>query len=77
MSGPLEVIGPIQDGKGAEIVPPSLDQAREFARHSKAENTLRGYRADWRDFCGWCEAHAVCWLPASAETRRPAWCGTL
>jgi hypothetical protein len=46
MSGPLEVIGPIQgtsEGvRGADVVPPSLDPAREFARHSKAENTLRG-----------------------------------
>ena len=54
MSGPLEVIGPVTGGKGADIVPPSLDRAREFARQSKAENTLRGYRADWRDFCTWC-----------------------
>jgi len=71
MSGPMEVIGPIQGGKGiegADIVPPSLDQAREFARQSKAENTLRGYRTDWRDFCGWCETHAVCCLPSSPET---------
>jgi site-specific recombinase XerD len=67
MSGPLEVIGPIA-GKGADIVPPSLEQAREFARQSKAENTLRGYRADWRDFCGWCDAHALSPLPASPET---------
>jgi hypothetical protein len=63
------VIGPIRDDKQADIVAPvSLEQAREFARHSKAENTLRGYRADWKDFCGWCEAHAVCPLPASPET---------
>ena len=55
----LEVIGPIQGSTGADIVPPSaLDQAREFARRSKAENTLRGYRADWRDFCSWCEVQA-------------------
>jgi integrase len=68
MSVPLEVISPIQGHKGADIVPPSLDQAREFARHSKAENTLRGYRADWRDFCSWCESHALSPLPASPET---------
>jgi integrase len=68
MSGPLEVIGPIQGAKGADIVPPSLEQAREFARQSKAENTLRGYRADWRDFCAWCESHALIPLPASPET---------
>jgi site-specific recombinase XerD len=67
MTGTAEVIGPIQ-GKGAEIVPPSLEQAREFARHSKAENTLRGYRADWRAFCSWCESHGACPLPAAPET---------
>ena len=32
-----ELTVPVQvDGKGADIVPPSLDQAREFARRSKA-----------------------------------------
>ena len=66
MSADTAVIGPIQD-KGADIVPPSLEQAREFARQSKAENTLRGYRADWRDFCAWCESHALCPLPARPE----------
>jgi integrase len=55
--------------KGADLVPsPSLDRAREFARQSKAENTLRGYRGDWKDFCGWCGARELCPLPASAET---------
>ena len=62
-----ELIGPIQ-GTGADIVPPSLDRAREFARHSKAENTLRGYRADWCDFCAWCETHGLRPLPAIPET---------
>jgi integrase len=54
-------------GTGADLVPPSLAQAREFIRASKAANTLRGYRSDWRDFVAWCEAHAVCPLPASPE----------
>jgi integrase len=54
--------------KGADIAPPSsLDQAREFARHSKAESTLRGYRADWRHFCAWSEGQRVAPLPASPE----------
>jgi site-specific recombinase XerD len=53
----------------ADLVPPTpLEQAREFARRSKAESTLRGYRSDWRDFCGWCETHSVSALPASPET---------
>ncbi|MBZ5674307.1 MAG: site-specific integrase [Acidobacteriia bacterium] len=53
--------------KEADLVPPSLEQAREFARHSKAENTLRGYRSDWRDFCKRCQGQGVCPLPASPE----------
>jgi len=62
------VIGPIQGSKKAEQCPPSaLEHAREFARRSKAENTLRGYRADWRDFLAWCESLSVCPLPASAD----------
>ena len=60
------VIGPIH---AVGTVPPSAsEQAREFARQSKAENTLRGYRADWREFCAWCEGHSVRALPASPET---------
>lgn len=61
------MIGPVQDD-GADLAPPfPLDLAREFARQSKAENTLRGYRADWRDFCAWCERHGACAVPATPE----------
>ncbi len=62
------IIGPVPgDTKGADLIPLSLDRAREFARQSKAENTLRGYRADWRDFCAWCERSGQRPLPASPE----------
>jgi len=68
MNPSMKVIRPIPSvTEGADLVPLSLDQAKEFARHSKAENTLRGYRADWRDFCQWCEGHRTCPLPASPE----------
>jgi integrase len=64
---PPELIG--QMGTGANVVPsPSLDQAREFIRASKAESTLRGYHSDWRDFCAWSEGHGVGALPAAPET---------
>jgi len=56
-----------QHEMGADLVPPSLDQAREFARLSKAENILRGYRTDWRDFCGWCDRNGQRPLPAVPE----------
>jgi site-specific recombinase XerD len=61
------VIG-IENMKGTDVAPsPSLEQVREYIRASKAENTLRGYRADWREFCAWCESHGTCPLPAAVE----------
>jgi len=68
MSESTEMVGPVQHDEGTDLVPSSLDRAREFARHSKAENTLRGYRSDWRDFCSWCERTNQRPLPASPET---------
>jgi site-specific recombinase XerD len=66
---PGEVVAVNRKGTEAEITPlPSLERAREFARQSKAENTLRGYRGDWKDFCGWCGARELSPLPASPET---------
>jgi site-specific recombinase XerD len=68
MTDTTAVIGPVTE-TGADVVPsPSLDQAREYIRASKAESTLRGYRSDWREFHVWCEGHGVCPLPASPET---------
>jgi integrase len=37
----------------------SLEHVREFVRASKADSTLRGYRADWRDFCAWCGVRSL------------------
>jgi site-specific recombinase XerD len=44
------------------------DQARDYVAAAKAPNTLRGYRADWRDSAAWCERHALAALPAAPET---------
>ena len=64
-----QVVGPLP-GTGADVgqlpAVPS-EQVRQFIRASKAENTLRGYNADWRDFCGWTEAHGISPLPATPE----------
>lgn len=59
-------------GTGADLVPlpvplPATEQVREFIRASKAENTLRGYQADWRDFCAWCGARSLQSIPAAAD----------
>jgi site-specific recombinase XerD len=70
MKPDTQVVGPLKDTR-ADVVPlPGLpsEQVRQFIRASKAENTLRGYTADWRDFCGWSEAHGISPLPATPET---------
>jgi site-specific recombinase XerD len=55
--------------KGVDVGPlPRLDQVREYIRASKSENTLRGYRSDWRHFASWCEVNGMPALPASPET---------
>src|ERR1039457_6451248 len=66
---PGEVVAVNANRRDGDIAPlPSLERAREFARQSKAENTLRGYRGDWKNFCGWCGARELSPLPASPET---------
>ena len=44
------------------------ERARAFARAATAPNTKRAYRADWADFCAWCDTRGVTALPASPET---------
>jgi site-specific recombinase XerD len=63
-----ELIVTPEQARGEIIAPlPSFELAQQFARQSKAENTLRGYRSDWNEFCGWCQSKTLCPLPASAE----------
>jgi site-specific recombinase XerD len=45
-----------------------VDRAQEFARGARAENTLRAYRSDWRDFTGWCRERNFVACPASPQT---------
>lgn len=58
---------PSAGGRSIVANRPDTERAREFIQASKAESTLRGYRADWREFCAWCEGQHVCPLPASHE----------
>jgi hypothetical protein len=41
------------------------ERAGEYARASRAENTLRAYRSDLRDFEQWCTDHRRPSLPAT------------
>jgi len=49
------------------LTPPTLPEldARAFMQAGKAENTLRAYRAAWREFAQFCELHGATALPAS------------
>ena len=51
-----------------EALRPVAEAARDYAAHAKAENTLRAYRGDWRDFETWTAAHRLEALPATPET---------
>src|SRR5262249_40126808 len=66
MTPTTAVVGPVAS-TGADLVSLPSQQAREFIRASKAENTVRGYQSDWREFCAWCEPQGSCPLPASPE----------
>ncbi|MFN3652635.1 MAG: site-specific integrase [Armatimonadota bacterium] len=46
----------------------TASQARDYAAHARAENTVRAYRSDWRDWCAWCDARSCSPLPADPET---------
>jgi site-specific recombinase XerD len=46
----------------------TVERAGDYARHAKAANTLRAYRADWADFSAWCEGHGLAALPATEAT---------
>lgn len=48
----------------AEIV----EAARDYVEASKAPNTRRAYRAQWRAFASWCETHGRESLPAAPAT---------
>lgn len=42
-----------------------VEQAATYAENSKAKNTRRAYRADWRTFADWCATQGIQSLPCS------------
>ena len=58
----VQAVIPAHDG--------TLETARlaadAYARHAKADNTRRAYRAGVRAWCAWCHQHALPCLPARA-----------
>src|SRR5262245_10205375 len=43
-------------------------EATRYLEQSKAENSRRGYRADWADFVRWCEKYRRVAMPATPDT---------
>ncbi|HZQ11011.1 MAG TPA: site-specific integrase [Anaerolineae bacterium] len=54
--------------RGADKKKLLVERAKEYARRSRAENTLRAYRAAWTDFAQFCADHDADALPALPET---------
>lgn len=51
----------------AELLAPAVEAAKRFVGASKAENTMRAYRADFDAWAAWCAGRALPSLPASPE----------
>jgi integrase len=50
------------------LIEETVEQAKEYAKASQAENTQRAYKSDLADFTRYCEAHGFDPLPASPQT---------
>ena len=56
-----------QDQGDDGIAMPAVDTARDYARASAADNTLRAYAYDWAHFARWCRMTGAEPLPPSPE----------
>ena len=45
-----------------------VESARRYADNSRAANTLRAYRSDWKQFAAWCDAQGLRAMLAAPET---------
>jgi site-specific recombinase XerD len=55
-------------GTNPGLLAPFALRVTEYARASRADNTLRGYRSDWAHFRAWCGCIGLSPLPALPET---------
>ncbi len=65
---PRELVKAGGETRGLGPLASVAETAREYIRHAKAPNTMRAYRADWKHFKAWCDAHGLTALPAAANT---------
>ena len=62
----IDVISSVSETSAA--LTDTADRVREYAEHSRADNTRRAYAADWRDFTAWCTTNVLHSLPAAPAT---------
>ena len=58
----------LRDNQAIEQNEALSEKSKRRLNRSKAENTVKAYDADWRDFMDWCAAHEKTPLPAEPET---------
>ena len=44
------------------------EQAKRYILHAKANNTIKSYKSDWKDFVTYCQARNVSSLSADIDT---------
>jgi site-specific recombinase XerD len=70
----LVVVAPVPAHRSSPLLPglvrEETERADAYARAARAENTHRGYRADWTIFTVWCAGRGECALPVDAQVVR-------
>jgi integrase len=64
----LRALLPVPQSEEALQLAELILRAQNFAREARAENTLRAYRSDWRDFEAWCRDRNFLSCPALPQT---------
>jgi len=67
MANELSVV-PTKSAPTVITLSDAREQVRDYMRQARAANTIRGYGADWRHFCGWCGERGLAALPAAPDT---------
>jgi len=57
----------LRDNKNIENNSGLSELSRQTLHNSKAENTIKAYSADWRDFADWCERNGAPLMPTTPE----------
>jgi hypothetical protein len=54
MQADVRTIVPAEQAQALAQLAAVSERTRDYVAAAKAPNTLRAYRADWRDFTDWC-----------------------